>query len=402
MSNKKGINFSYKEVQKKIKKDIISGKYKDNKKIPSERNLCEIFGVSRTTIRKAIDSLVKDNYLLKRPGKGTFIVYNRIINNSTNNSGFTHNSISNNITDNNNVYDNNKAKVKEHDSRKSDTGNIVFLRCVHTRLTDNNSTIKDDIFYPEVFAGIDSYLSKKNYHCIFKYVYEQDLEERVINDITSKSEGIICAELHKSSFQTKLKACNLPLVLVNPSIVTTEADVVCIDDFTGGYKAAEYLQLLGHKKVAFIGGPMLSFSSKYRKQGFVEALNRRGIDIGNLSIAADDWRLEDGYLAALKLLDFSVKPTAIFAASDLLAIGAINAIKDSGLHVPGDISVLGFDDIEMASQIRPALTTMRVRKNAIGETAAELIFDRLISKRDFPLKVSIPSVLLERESVNET
>ena len=128
-------------------------------------------------------------------------------------------------------------------------------------------------------------------------------------------------------------------------------------------------------------------------------MKAHGLEADTSLISSSNWRLEDGYNAALDLITRGEVPTAIFAASDLLAIGAINAIKDSGYRVPDDISVIGFDDIEMAGQVKPPLTTMRVRRAEMGEIAARLVFERLHSQRDYSLRIAIPTVLLERESV---
>lgn len=379
------IKFSYEEVKEKIKEKIVSGEYKINYPIPSERNLCEIFNVSRTTIRKAIDGLVEDDFLIKSPGKGTFV-----------------NDLLNGDSDRKENHLNESMKnFNESSFTNSNTGNIVFLRCTHHNLEESNSSVKEDIFYPQVVAGIDSFVNQKGYHCIFKYVYEQTLTVQEIDNITNKAEGIICAELHNVSFRDKLLSLDLPVVLVNPSIISDDADTVEIDNVAGAYKATRYLLSLGHKNIAFVGGSCESFSGKYRKQGYIEALAKANIEVESRYITFSDWSIGDGYQAALNFLKLKKPPTAIFAASDLLAIGVINAAKDSGLVVPDDISVIGFDDIELASQIRPALTTLQVRKNEIGKMAANLIFERLSSNRNYPIKVLIPTILQKRNTVKE-
>ncbi len=367
MGLNKESDFFYKEIKSKIKDKIYTKEYEVDNKIPSEREMCIIYDVSRTTIRRAIDELVDENFLVKRPGKGTYVKHSR--------------------------------KEEQKSVLKKNTGNIIFLRCGHHDPGIVDSKIRDDIFYPKVMAGIDRAVTEKKYHCIIKYVYEKRLDDSVINEIKAKTDGIICGELHSKTLLKTLLATNLPLVLINPSVITSEADIVDIDNFTGAYNITEYLIKLGHCNIGFIGGSPSSFPAKYRKHGYLESLNKAELDVDESKMFSYGWRLEDGYQAALDLLKIKDRPTAIFAVSDLLAIGAINAIKDSGLSVPEDISVIGFDDIDTASQIRPALTTMQVRKIQIGEVATNLIFEQLKGKREYPVKVSIPTVLQARDSV---
>lgn len=360
-------DFSYNEIKNKLKNKIIDKEYRSDKKIPSERNLCDIYNVSRTTIRRAINELVEENILIKRPGKGTY------------------------------VKDKNFEETKL--ISKKNTGNIIFLRCGHHDPGIIDSKIRDDIFYPKVMAGIDKAVTKRKYHCIVKYVYEKKLDDQIIEEIIAKADGIICGELHSRSLLEALLGTNLPLVLINPSVITCEADIVDIDNFTGAYNIIEYLIELGHREIGFIGGSSSSFPAKYRKHGYLEALDKAGLNIDDSKIVSYGWRLEDGYQAALELLKLKDRPTAIFAVSDLLAIGAINAIKDSGLSVPEDVSVIGFDGIDMSAQIRPSLTTMHVRKIEIGEVATRLIFEQLKTSREYPIKISIPTALQKRDSV---
>lgn len=361
-------DFFYKDIKNKLKDKITADKYESDGKIPSERELCSIYNVSRTTIRRAIDELVEENFLVKLPGKGTYIKYNNI-----------------------------KRKI----ASKKNTGNIIFLRCSHHDSEISDSTICDDIFYPKIMAGIDKAVTERKYHCIVKYLYENNLDEDIIDEIIKKADGIICGELHSKKLLNILLEIDIPLVLINPSVTSSKANIVDINNFTGAYDVIDYLVKLGHRKIGFIGGASTSFSAKYRKYGYLEALNKEGIKIDDSKMISYEWRLEDGYKAAGNLLKLKDRPTAIFAVSDLLAIGAINAIKDSGLLVPDDISVIGFDDIDMASQIKPSLTTMKVRKFRMGEVATDLIFEQLNNNRDYYCKISISTDLQVRDSVKK-
>ncbi len=358
---KKNSKSFYKQVKQKILEKIESGNYKPDERIPSERELCDTYSVSRTTIRKAIDELESEGFLNRQSGRGTFV-------------------------------------AKSNIGIKSKTGNILFMRCVHSDIDKSTSKVKDDIFYPQILAGVEKASSENNYHCFYKIVNEKKFREEEIEKAIKNCDGIVCAELHSESFLECLKKTSKPVVLICPSVKDTKFDVVEIDNLEGAIKAVNYFIRGGHKKIAFIGGSEESIASKERKEGYLRILNQYDLAVNHSYILSYGWRLEDGYNAVLDLLKEKTIPTAIFAASDLLAIGAINAIKDSGYKVPDDISVIGFDDIEMSSQIRPALTTIAVNKQAMGQEAAKLIFKCLKDNRDYPIKVSIPTVFRERHS----
>jgi LacI family transcriptional regulator len=354
----------YEHVKQDILDKISSGEYRPHQQILSERELCRHYSVSRTTVRKAIDELVADGVLIRSSGRGTFVADTRP-----------------------------RAKKK--------AGNILFLRCVHSDIARSDSEVKDDIFYPRVLYGVEATCSQNGYHCLYKTINENDFRHDELEKSIANSDGVVCGELHNESFLSLLEKYSLPVVLVCPSMKDTRFDVVGIDNIHGAIRAVTYLIERGHRKIAFIGGSEESTPSREREEGYRQALKANGLEPDPSLISSNDWRLEDGYNATVDLINRGEAPTAIFAASDLLAIGAINAIRDSGHRVPDDISVIGFDDIEMARQVKPSLTTMRVRRAEMGEIAARLVFERLHSQRDYPLRIAIPTVLQERDSVKE-
>lgn len=360
-TNKKTSESFYKQVKKKIIEKIQSGTYQPGEKIPSERELCEIYSVSRTTIRKAIDELEFNNVLHRQSGKGTFV-----------------------------------KKVVEN---KSSTGNLLFLRCLHSDISKSSSEIKDDIFYPKVLTGFEIASSARSYNCILKIINENIFNEKELDKIIDDIDGIACAELHNERLLKYLIKTDLPVVIINPSLHTDIIDVIKIDNINGAISSVNHLIEAGHKDIAFIGGSSDSLSSIQREQGYIQALKNNNLKVNPSFNLSYGWRLEDGYKAAMDLIKNNSTPTAIFTASDLLAIGAINAIKDSGKSIPGDISIIGFDDIDMASQIKPALTTTYVNKVAMGKEAANRLFKLISEGREYPLKIVIPGILKKRETV---
>ncbi|MFW6030708.1 MAG: substrate-binding domain-containing protein, partial [Halanaerobiales bacterium] len=314
---------------------------------------------------------VNENYLSKEPGRGTFV---------------------------NNFNNSNKSRKK--------TGNIFFLRSCHNRKGSEheqyNSKVCDDIFYPQVIAGIDMVAEEKNYHCIFKYIYEEDIDNKLIKEIQEKADGIICGELHSQKMLDTITKINIPVVLVSPSVINNKIDIIDIDNFNGAYNLIDHLIKMGHREIALIGAVESNRPAIQRKNGFLEALSNKNIHFDKSLYFNNGWKFEDGYQAAEKILKLQDKPTAVFAVSDLLAIGAINCFKDNGYNVPDDISVVGFDDIDMAKQIRPTLTTMKVRKVDMGKEAADLIFNKIDGKqRNYSIRITVPTEFMKRNSVKE-
>jgi LacI family transcriptional regulator len=212
------------------------------------------------------------------------------------------------------------------------------------------------------------------------------------------TEPFVCGELRNEALLQGLLDTRLPLVLVSPSLSTTAADVVEIDNVGGAIQAVNHLVELGHRQIAFIGGTPTSRPAKEREEGYSEGLQKAGLPSHPSLRLFTGWRLEDGYAAMESLLARDPSITAVFAASDLLALGACQAAAAAGLVVPQDLSVIGFDDISLAAETQPSLSTVRVLMYEMGELAAQFIFDILAGKRAYSLRANVPTELVVRDS----
>lgn len=353
-----GSNVQHQRIREIILDKIISREFAPGAKIPSERALCEIFSVSRTTIRRAIDDLVTEGVLLRIPAKGTYVGESSLTTNRN-------------------------------------TGNIAFIRCYRRSPL---ASINDDIFYPRILTGIETTISENGYHCLVQSINENDYSDQMISQLAQKVDGIICCELRNQRFLERLRATQLPLVLVSPSVMLSTVDIVEIDNKQGAIEAVNHLIHLEHKHIAFIGGSPNSRPSKEREAGYIEALREDGLPVLADHIISLGWQQADGYTAMAELLKAYPSPTAVFTASDLLALGAYDAAHTAGVKIPEDISIMGFDDIDMAAQAKPALSTVLVRKLEMGQLAAQLILEQLSGKRDYPIKVVVPTSLVQRDS----
>lgn len=152
------------------------------------------------------------------------------------------------------------------------------------------------------------------------------------------------------------------------------------DHFAGARKATEHLIDLGHERIAHIAGPQHIQVAHERLQGYRHALDRAGIPYDEALVADADFSEDAGYTATERLLDHGADPTAIFAVSDLTAIGVMRALDSHRLDIPHDISLIGFDDVHLASYIRPGLTTVRQQIHELGRAAAELLVDEELNR----------------------
>ena len=155
-----------------------------------------------------------------------------------------------------------------------------------------------------------------------------------------------------------------------------------------------YLIELGHKHIGYIG----ETSSENRYQGYRDTIIKHELPFNNSYVAPVPFSSNGGYDGATKLLSHQNDLTAVFCGNDITAIGAIRAIKDLGLKIPKDISVISIDDIDIAQYLSPTLTTIQVPVDSMGSIAAKILIDRIHGGHTLPMKVNLPCHLAKRES----
>lgn len=168
-----------------------------------------------------------------------------------------------------------------------------------------------------------------------------------------------------------LKDADCPYVRIASVSLDEPACMVVTNDSRGAAQAARHLAELGHRRIAFISGPDTFRSSHERGRGFREGLAEHGLSLDDALVRQAAYTFESGVEAAQSLLAAANPPTAIFAGNDEMAIGVMKAARDAGLDVPGDLSIVGFDDLPMASRVWPNLTTVRLPIRDMGRMAAE-------------------------------
>ncbi|WP_150275431.1 LacI family DNA-binding transcriptional regulator [Paenibacillus tepidiphilus] len=207
---------------------------------------------------------------------------------------------------------------------------------------------------------------------------------------------VLLSDYDDPYFQELLDS-SIPMVILDYE--TAQAHTVCSDNTAGALQAVEYLVSLGHRRIAHISGGKGTFPGKQREQGFVAAMESHGLEIpGDYIVEGAFYSLDSGYAAMQQLLALRERPTAVFASGDLLAQGAVMAARDSGLAVPADISVMGFDDIELSKFVTPALTTVQQNTAVLGRRAAEVLLDSIDQGRGDMQALVFPVEVVVRES----
>ena len=363
---KKDIDYVYSGIERDIERQILDGVLKADECILSENELSRRYGVSRRSSRKALENLVNRGLLYRLPGKGTFV------------------------------------------SRRPDTASAGKL-AVSFVVPDI-----DDIFISEIGKAV------------------QESATGVCNLLIQTSNGLVATENSNIEFLLdihvdgaiifpnwgcanidslyKLRKAGIPFVLIDRYLQDIDSDYVIVDNRAGGRLATEHLIRLGHRRIAHLHGTLGSANSD-RFEGYRDALASaeivfnpdyvKYIDLKSHGIRSERFEPDKrgGYENMKTLLSLPNPPSAVFAGNDFQAMGAIQAIRESGLRVPEDIAVVGFDDLKVASYFEVPLTTVRQEKGEIGRLAFELLLKRIRSPQPAELEhIVLPVRLVVRES----
>ncbi|MCL6633068.1 MAG: LacI family transcriptional regulator [Alicyclobacillus herbarius] len=197
----------------------------------------------------------------------------------------------------------------------------------------------------------------------------------------------------------ELANSQIPCVFIDLDLVGSRASYLTSDNIGGAMAAVRYLVECGHREIAFFGDELASKPGQDRLIGYQQELRRRNLPFRPEWILKGDFMEESGYRAACRLLECAERPTALFCASDLMAIGAIRAFREHGLEVGKDISVIGFDDITLARYVTPGLTTIRQAREEMGRKAAEELLGLIGEPGKLPSIITVPTELVVRETV---
>jgi LacI family transcriptional regulator len=255
------------------------------------------------------------------------------------------------------------------------------------------------------FAEISHFIEVAAFHLGYNVILcntdgDHDREKIYVDLLIKKQvDGIIfVAAGDKFDSLSSILKENIPVVLVDRLVPGADVDVVLSDNFNGGFVAANHLLNLGHKRIAFISGPSNVTPSSERTKGYLQVMTDAGFSQGDTLVIPGNFRVDSGHKISCDLLSMKTPPTAIFCGNDLMAIGALRAAAQKRLHVPEDVSIIGFDDIELASYTTPTLTTVRQPISTMAENAVDLLIARTKDRNKAPELIKLQNELIVRDS----
>ncbi|MHD0396452.1 LacI family DNA-binding transcriptional regulator [Staphylococcus simulans] len=253
-------------------------------------------------------------------------------------------------------------------------------------------------FFSNILRGIENTAGEKGYQVLlgdtqnkkaddyFKYLYEKQVDGMIL--LTSKLSIGTLKDIYDK----------FPVVLACETITALDIPTVSINNIEAAETVTEYLIQLGHKNIVHATGPLDGILGKNRLLGFENKMRQYNYPIPKENIIEGDFSLESGYKIAEHILSMKDRPTAVFTANDEMAIGVIKVLKERGIRVPADISVVGFDNIKLAEIVAPELTTYSQPNYEIGVKAMELLLE-IIDKKEIEGKsVILNGKLIERDS----
>lgn len=265
------------------------------------------------------------------------------------------------------------------------SGNIGFLVSKHQLLSDGS-------FYEEVMEGAEAIASEHSY----RFFFSRDAVETAPQFIAEgRVDGMILAGCEIPAQLILDVKQQLPVVIVDDHV--EGIDSVMIDNVGGAREAVTHLLQLGHRRIGFVTETLDNLSFSERFEGYKQALDAHGIPFSDVLVAEGIPGANCGYVALQRLLQ-RARPTAVFAANDEAAAGAIRAIKESNMRVPKDIAVVGFDDGALAPHTEPPLTSVRVFRRTMGQWAATRLLQLLEDPNSPPVQIEVSTKLVIRGS----
>lgn len=357
---------AYVQVSRTIRERIEAGFYRADEYLPPERELAREFGVSRQSVRQAIDALRQEGALSPEQGRGTRVT----------------------------------GRTVSLPGSPTRPQAFQLVALVIYRMTGDGSAL--------IFQGCQDALASTDYHLIVcetaldtrtraanEAAHLRKLIDRGINGIMIYGEPTAsnCALLAEAAGR------GAPVVQIDRSLAGLPYDFVGVDNRAAGRDMAEHLLALGHRRIAFLSSAPLPSTCSERLLGLCDALGERVGQTEDLELVAHVPEGASLHGIAEAWLTHIDPPTAVFAANDRLAVKFIQTVEKLGVRVPDQLAVVGFDNSRWAEVITPALTTVEQPFNAIGETAAHLLVDRMSGRYTGPpRRVLLPTRLIVRQS----
>ncbi len=244
-------------------------------------------------------------------------------------------------------------------------------------------------FFSQILSGISAGFAQTDLSVLISDTMSEETVGTAVRDyfLNGRIDGMICMDGSLTSedlVQFDVSGYGDNIVFACEWVKDAPYPSVRSDNYTGATKAMEHLYALGHRKIAHITGPAGNVLTTMRRDGMMAARRQLQLPFREDWIIRGDFSLASGRDAAQKILAMSDRPTAVFCASDMVSLGLISGLEAAGVSVPRDMSVVGFDDIEMSAFAMPALTTIRQDRRGLGTTAAELLLHQIQAETPLP------------------
>jgi LacI family transcriptional regulator len=255
-------------------------------------------------------------------------------------------------------------------------------------------------FFPPAVRGAEDVLDRAGYSLLLSSTDNDPGKARrqVAVMLEGQVDGLLLAMARRDDpLVNELRGSDTPMVLVNRTIDRGGVSAVIPDDFNGALEAVEHLYALGHRRLAFAGGPLATSNGARRRESFDQTVQRLGLR-ETVALEASAFDEAAGYAAGQAILVEHPQVTGVVAGNDLIAVGIIAAAADRGRNCPADISVVGFNDMLLADRLQPPLTTIRIPQYDVGARGAELLMDLIADPARNPETVLISGALIVRGS----
>ncbi|WP_117233234.1 HTH-type transcriptional repressor PurR [Vibrio maerlii] len=279
------------------------------------------------------------------------------------------------------------------------------LKCNTTRTIGMLVTQSTNLFFSEVIDGVESYCYRQGYTlilCNTGGIYEkqrdyiQMLAEKRVDGIL-----VMCSDLTEELREMLDRHSDIPKVIMDWGPESSQADKIIDNSEEGGYLATKYLVEKGHTDIACLSGHFEKLACVERIAGYRRALGEANIDVNEDWILEGNFECDTAVLVADKIANMDKRPTAVFCFNDTMALGLMSRLQQRGIRVPEDISVIGYDNIELAEYFSPPLTTVHQPKRRVGKTAFEILLERIKNKEHDKRIFEMHPEIVERATVKD-
>lgn len=265
--------------------------------------------------------------------------------------------------------------------------------------------VSDTPFFSELIEGIDQKARDEGFNLIISYINEQEENQmeilRILKDNPPSGILLLATEMQREDL-IPFKSLGLPLVVLDSNFSSEKIDTIIINNTEAAYEATQYLITNGHQDIGYLRSSFWINNFDERKVGFLRALSENGLKFNKKFVFHLEPTLDGAYRDmqnTLALQPPPLLPTAFFADNDIIAIGALRALKDNGYRIPEDISLIGFDNMPFCEITNPSLSTVNVYKRRMGIIALKRLIERIENELVESIKIEINTELVERKSV---